>query len=797
MTFLHHQQPRKSSLPPLQQSSSTVSSGPFWRASSLTYKRTAFLVVAITSALLLLNTVYVQLSITSPSSSTSLSGHNLSEAPTPTASLEGVPSGLHTGDPTHKEDEFPVPSNQPEKEEVSYEDEDEEWRFTDDNNDEEEEEEDEGGDGGLSKYKDQQRQPSAKVIESVIPPHCPSHFLNTKTSFGPPSFTTSSTTSAEPSSALKSDEVSCRRIPSQLRNFALALCVSREDCSRGFIQIVHDVTAINSLPNIRVSNSASHDRYFKTVAGPDDFYFLLQGSQRLAVSAHLVSSDLLVNLDPPSTPISNNPTHSLVYRADFRMTLPGSIRVSGWLTYEKYRAIRENRSGIWPQWTHMLLTDPETKVSFDICPSCEMEPFLKQLQEYREKNFEQCDRMAPVRGAYWKEDLALKVYSALDTINRAPGAGAFYTGMEEEHGSGKDGKKPTAATPRLTRGWRFVPSGCTMTKTTGAPNASSQDPFMPTCDSISSPGAALRSQRSNETNSESESEYPRRRILFAGDSQVRATYNAILNHYRPIDPKHQRFAVHDEFIPGLDTLDLNNTVTTHPTPETTISRSESDTEIELVYKADQFLDFLIEASDEYLDRFDTIYLNLGQWPASGPIAGGQWSTVKLLDRWEVVIQRLDRWKKSREVKFISRAEADSLYTSYEAAVKENPTLSSGESSRVIWAGMNAFPMRTDASIRTKGDWRTNARLGYWDDWIETISQRDNGWFRRLNAWQLTFPMLDQIVDKAHFQETDAIDALKIEALYKLDLCSRMSPDIPYSSKPDASATTTTTTSTTA
>ncbi len=54
-------------------------------------------------------------------------------------------------------------------------------------------------------------------------------------------------------------------------------------------------------------------------------------------------------------------------------------------------------------------------------------------------------------------------------------------------------------------------------------------------------------------------------------------------------------------------------------------------------------------------------------------------------------------------------------------------------------------------------------------------------------------MLDQVVDKAHFQETDAIDALKIEALYKLDLCSRMSPDTPYASEP-AMATTTTTAS---
>jgi len=41
-------------------------------------------------------------------------------------------------------------------------------------------------------------------------------------------------------------------------------------------------------------------------------------------------------------------------------------------------------------------------------------------------------------------------------------------------------------------------------------------------------------------------------------------------------------------------------------------------------------------------------------------------------------------------------------------------------------------------------------------------------------------MLDEVVDRAHYQETDAIDALKLEALYKLDLCSKMAEDQPYS-----------------
>ncbi|KAF9568336.1 hypothetical protein EC968_002946 [Mortierella alpina] len=811
---------RHSPLLPLQQPSPALS--PSRKGFHLSYKRTVFLFVAISSALLLLNTVNTHFTIRS-----SLATDNGSKKPRETMTIPGAtePPLLHDYDyesnphdkPQEKSDERPHPYN--EAEDDDEENDDEEWRFSDDGLDEDEDEEveEESDDTQVNSSHNRARPPTRappKIVEGVIPTHCPRLFLSTETSFDPPSYASSSTTPpfSAHSTTLKPTEVSCQSIPSQLQDYSLAFCISTTDCSRGFIQIVHDMTEANPMPRFRVSRNATHDQYFREIAGPDDFYFVLEGAQKLALSAHLVEGDLLVNTGHANA--SSSGLHRLVYRADFRMALPGPIQVSGWLTYERYRAVRENRSGIWPQWTHLMLIDPKTVVDasskstastmpgvvgasvtgFTICPSCQLDPFLEQLKAYRESSFEQCDRMAPTRGSYWKEALALKVYSDLDTINRAPGAGSFYKGeADADNKTSKDGfqgqGQEEVNSTRLTRGWRFVPNGCTMTKTSSQPNASSQDPFLPSCDSIASPAATMRaprpdssasveSEESNGHQSEKSPEYPRRRILFTGDSQVRATYNAILNHYRPIDPKHQRFSNHDEFLPGLTDLYNDSTVTSMPTGATTITRSDSDTNIELVYRADQFLDFLVSSTDEELDQYDTIYINLGQWPASGPVAGGQWSTAKLLARWEAAVERLNRWRKSREERFL----AQSLY-SEQVSSKKDPTLGSGASSRVIWAGMNAFPMRTDPTIRVKGDWRTNARLGYWDDWIENIAQEDGGWFRRINAWQLTFPMLDQVVDKAHFQETDAIDALKIEALYKLDLCSRMSADTPYAPEP--------------
>lgn len=734
--------PRSPPLLPVHKPSSPQHHRGFFKStSSLAYRRTAFILIAITSALLLINTAHVQYSLSSSVDQV------FSKGPHHSGSEAGPHRGHKHDGSLHSEGEERPSDYMDSGEDEGDDEHDKVWNFVDDENGENEDEESSWDDPSNPP----QRRPCCssphithKAVEGVVSPQCPRLFLTTETSSDPPSYTsplssTSNFPSSSPTSAalLSPGDVACRPIPSKLSEYSLAFCISKRDCSQGFIQVVHDVPASDPMLRTKVSRNANHDQFFRHVAGPDDFYFQLEGTQKLALGAHLVSSNLLVDLNNTSDVTTSSTSLKLVYRADFRMVLPGPVQLSGWLTYRRFRAVRENKPGVWPEWTHALLIDPETKfdasdlatgaaTKFTICPACEMDTFLDQLKEYREDHFEQCDRMAPVRGSYWREDLALRIYSELDTINRAPGDGAQF-----QFPSSTRTKDSEQKAPKLTRGWRFVPNGCTMTKTSSVPNAASRDPHVSACDSIASPAAMMRSprfQNHNDTDAESNT-YPRRRILFTGDSQVRTTYNAILAHYRPIDPDHQRFPHHDEYLPVLE----NNKTTRPRRTGTVIPHSATDTEIELIYKADQFLDTLVNSEDDELDRYDTIFLNLGQWPASGPVAGGQWPTAKLLERWEAVIERLNRWKRSRE----ERMRARSLYSD-EIAAKKNPTVGSGESSTVIWAGMNAFPMRTDPTIKVKGDWRTNARLGYWDDWIETISQESGGWFRRMNAWQLTF-----------------------------------------------------------
>ncbi|KAF9431322.1 hypothetical protein BGZ76_000464 [Entomortierella beljakovae] len=790
MTFQSSLNERKPPVLPVQRPTSPRSNSAFHPSC----KKSVFLFIAISSTLLLLNTAYFQLSVSPVNvveDSTSTTPLNtVPSVATPPAVLSSPsipsPSPSHNTDPIEEQKEknpYPFhPYHEPEDVEPD-EDSEEFNRFTDEDEEEEEEDPEPSYD---PQTEQQRRQPTIHSpfdpVEGVVSTECPTIVLTTETSFRAPAFSSSSTTPVTSTSymgVLSPAQVTCQIVPSQIQGYSLAFCISKTDCSRGFIQVVRKKGATDPMLKYKISKEASHDQHFRQVAGPDDFYFVLEGAQKLALGTHLVANDLGINTDGITTPFD---AEDLVYRADFRMTLPGPVKLMGWLAYEKFRAVRENRPGVWPQWTHKLLVDPNITVDptisgsatqFNICSGCVMDTFLSQVKTYRDEKFEQCDRMAPVRGAYWRDDLAQKVYSELDIINTGAGSGSFYQGpgpaqdsplgmmYELEQNSG-------APKPKLTRGWRFVPHGCTMTKTPSQPNASSRDPYVSTCDSILSPGKTLLMESEKK-------EHPKRRILFTGDSQVRATYNAILNHYRPIDPKRQKFAFHDEYIPGLNDVNLNNTLTTkNSAKDTTIPHEDTDADIRFVYRADQFLDFFIDSSDEELDRFDTIYINIGQWPASGPVAGGQWSTAKLLDRWEASIERMNRWKKSREEKLKARA-----LNPNEPEDKNSTIAGSGDSSIVIWAGMNAFPMRTDNSIKVKGDWRTNSRLGYWDDWIETISQEEGNWFKRMNSWQLTFPMLDQSTDKAHFQETDAIDGFKIEALYKIDLCSKMQPDTPY------------------
>ncbi|KAG0225057.1 hypothetical protein BGW42_004688 [Actinomortierella wolfii] len=577
----------------------------------------------------------------------------------------------------------------------------------------------------------------------ILPSGCPALFFRTKPS--PISFASSSTSWP---TIMDASQVNCESIPSLLKDFSLAFCISKADCSRGFIQVVRQIPS-GVVSEHKVSKNPEHNRYFNEVAGPDDFYFLVEGSQRLALSAKryhggainvstTASQEQKTKKNAARQDSSQNQqtteTSSLVYRADFRMTLPGPLRLSAWHTYENFRAVRENQPGVWPQWSHTPLVPERTEIG-TICPSCELDSFVETISKYRQTHFEPCDRMAPVRGAYWREDLAAKVYRAnQDSYNTGPGAGAELEPQEDEENDNSDDAKPKKYR-HLTKGWRFVPQGCTMTKTekqTVAP--SSQQPLTPSCDSIETRTGGSIDREAEK--SKGHVLQPVRNILFTGDSQVRTTYNMILGYYRPFELERMKFSTHTEYI--------------------SITGSYKHV-VRLEYKADQFLLELINYTDEVLDKYDTIYLNIGQWPASGPFAGGQWSTEQLMNRWQRAIDRLTRWRDSRSAKGLG-------------------------GSRVIWAGQNAFPMRTDHQIRTKVDWRTNARLGYWDDLMEHMAQQAGGWFRRLNAWALTFPILDEIVDRAHFQETDAIDAIRLEALYKLDLCSSVVQDKPYDGK---------------
>ncbi|KAF9583786.1 hypothetical protein BGW38_008549 [Lunasporangiospora selenospora] len=724
--------PTQRPAPPITTSSTGAA---FFRAKqlSLPTKRTTFLIIAIASALLILNSARVELSFTSSSSSAITTGHqkHVSNAP--------VPTPVYTNNESHDDTHNPIV----EVPTLDHADDDEEWRFSDDGSGDQDEDGDGYGGEDITGGPPAGPQPNphlaqnfAKTFPDAVPSTCPNLFFTTTTSFDLPSFTSSSTVSVSdqgqnsPVSAttnlLQPDQVHCQPISSQLQDHKVAFCISKTDCSRGFIQIIQDATANEGQLGIKVSKSHIHDAYFRLVAGPNDYYFVLEGSQKLALSAHLVSENLMVDLGS-STKTSETTTKPrlFVYRADFKMTLPGPVQISGWLTYEKFRAIRENQPGVWPQWTHSVLVSPDPAVGsinktpmepstqFNVCPSCDLDSFVTQLASFRDTHFEQCDRMAPVRGAYWREDLAMR------------------------------------------------------------------NPYQPTCDSIASPGADMRPPVLDGTQAENKSDkgdYPKRKVLFTGDSQVRATYNAILNYYRPMEMSRQKYAAHDEFIPGRE----STTLLGEPSEEekaafpalakTVIRRKESDTEIELVYKADQFLDYLVHSRDEELDEYDTIYFNLGQWPASGPVAGGQWSTDDLIERFENVVGRLTYWRHSREKK----------WRAARVAAGERVENVQPPATIIIWAGQNAFPMRTDASIRAKGDWRTNARLGYWDDLTEGFSQTEGAWFRRMNSWQITFPMLDQVTDKAHFQQTDAIDALMTEALYKLDFCSLLRSDTPYS-----------------
>ncbi|KAJ3073325.1 hypothetical protein HDU98_001807 [Podochytrium sp. JEL0797] len=193
-------------------------------------------------------------------------------------------------------------------------------------------------------------------------------------------------------------------------------------------------------------------------------------------------------------------------------------------------------------------------------------------------------------------------------------------------------------------------------------------------------------------------------------------------------------------------------------PPTDPFQSLSSTEVEYNYlehlnlltdpSSYRNFDNFLQASqtEQTLLKYDSLVLNVGHWPASGPWAGGHFTLERYTDLLESAASFLDTIQLRRKIH-------------------------GRQPLRVIWMGVYAFHINPDpTNMQAEGlDWRTNYRLKVWDVYAERVWRRREG-VARLNGFEQTLAWTQESPDWAHYYATPAVEAVVDEVLHKLNVC---------------------------
>ncbi|KAG0199377.1 hypothetical protein BGX28_007349 [Mortierella sp. GBA30] len=88
--------------------------------------------------------------------------------------------------------------------------------------------------------------------------------------------------------------------------------------------------------------------------------------------------------------------------------------------------------------------------------------------------------------------------------------------------------------------------------------------------------------------------------------------------------------------------------------------------------------------------------------------------------------------------------------------------------KIAWVGMVAYPETQAAEAYPSHDWRTIYRLRYWNQIAEEVMLLHN--VRFMDFFSMTLSMLDISPDRGHYFGSDASEAMLEELAFKLGLC---------------------------
>ncbi|KAF9946252.1 hypothetical protein BGZ72_000502 [Mortierella alpina] len=236
-----------------------------------------------------------------------------------------------------------------------------------------------------------------------------------------------------------------------------------------------------------------------------------------------------------------------------------------------------------------------------------------------------------------------------------------------------------------------------------------------------------------------------RSIYFVGDSHIRELFIAFTNRLRETDTPltlHD-WGTHTEQVEGVHIRQDFDQWLTH-----------------LQHKIRHTLGEPLNAEPDpteelsLLEKFDSIILDFGAWPAAGFGIGPLWTSDHLVRYMRETLWDLAKVRHLRQEHYKQTGEG---YRDL----------------RIVWMGMVPWPETNHP------DMRTNPRLKYWEtlvnreiDVINNYYKGQGGMIDHLGAFEKIMPYHKLSADGAHYTAKGPVDALIQALIHKLDLCSK-------------------------
>ncbi|KAF9438599.1 hypothetical protein BGZ76_006651 [Entomortierella beljakovae] len=542
----------------------------------------------------------------------------------------------------------------------------------------------------------------------------------------------------------------CTPIQSEHPDFSADICFSPYTCNEGLVRVRRKDREICKQSNLRypISNNATHDSFHRQFSGPDSFYVVFSGAEKLS---------------PPDWYTSN----PCLYVFPFHISNPGRFSLDITHLYDNYSAVVEQTN----EWPDLKQKNVVSNLPIEVCRGCQSQvaqPRFPELDSEVPPSQEQSTSMGLARES--KLPLCSRKYAI---------QGAWLPAHPIDRNSWRKAQ------------YTWTPLGCTLGKPLERKCLLRKKDSLKVLLQVASATSKLEETLGSTTftyiyDPLSSGAVKKTDVVVANMGQM-ATGTSKLDRLMSTSEFHDRIqhlvSTIQQHVRDVEDLDDEADFVDSEYYERRTSGNTNK------YNSDEDSAEFEDEMEKVAQRYDNQYKPNRSEDMSNNGDRKENSKPHHQNHDPKIVQDLVS-EKSQPVAQKSTKNTNAKTKGNKGAASVVPSrpnkpqdkkrrlsrrsithssIPDPESDvRLIWAGMVAHPeiLPTDSFLRN--DWRTIYRLRYWNQITEDVMLLNGTPF--MDFFTMTLSMLDTSLDRSHYIGNDAAEAMLEELAFKLGLC---------------------------